>query len=104
MFNLKSTIQKADGTPIMPVVAELLLNGGTMMQFRAVQPGYVGHGKEITEDGLQFIVTMQYDTEEQYNAAVAAEEADPVQAARLAEFNQFVTENGITITRETSIV
>jgi len=104
MFNLKSTIQKADGTPIMPVVAELLLNGGTMMQFRAVQPGYVSHGKEITEDGLQFIVTMQYETEEQYNAAVAAEEADVVQAARLLEFNQFLADNGITITRETTVV
>lgn len=75
-----------------------------MVQFRSRQPGYAGHGKEITPDGLQFIVTMDFDTEEDYNACLAAEAADPTEAARLANFNQLVADNGITITRETTTV
>lgn len=104
MFRLKSTIQKDDGTQILPVLSELLLNGGNMVQFRSRQPGYVGHSKEISSDGVQFIVTMDFETEEDYNACLAAELADIKEAERVTNFNNYLAENGVTITRETLTV
>lgn len=100
MYRLTTTISKTDGTPILPHLPEIQLNGGSLFQFRSAQPGFVGISKEVTAEGLAFIVVNDWESEQAYNDCWNLEESDPIQSIRKTNFDQFLAENGITLTRQ----
>jgi len=83
------TYSRIDGTVLLDYLPEIRTFGAQIFRFRSLQPGYISFTHGLTDDQVTTNVVLLYESEELYNACMAAEENDEeIQAARagLAEF------------------